>query len=128
MRHRPDEASVPCNGCTACCKRELIGLYPEQGDLAERYETVDAVNPLTGRPFKALAQKPDGDCVYLTERGCSIHDKRPAICRAFDCRRFVRDLGTRADRRRAIKARQIDPAIVEAGLTRMSSLKLIETE
>jgi len=33
-----------------------------------------------------LAHTPDGDCVYLGEAGCTIHDHAPALCRAADCR------------------------------------------
>lgn len=35
-----------------------------------------------------LAHKPNGDCYYLTEKGCGIHSIRPAQCRTFDCRRM----------------------------------------
>ena len=33
-----------------------------------------------------LAHKPNGECVYLNERGCSIHGSAPALCRIADCR------------------------------------------
>jgi Fe-S-cluster containining protein len=35
----------------------------------------------------ALEQKPNGDCVYLGDRKCEIWERRPILCRTFDCRR-----------------------------------------
>lgn len=32
-----------------------------------------------------LQLKENGDCVYLSETGCSIHETRPQACRPFDC-------------------------------------------
>ena len=32
-----------------------------------------------------LAQKEDGSCIYLDNKKCSIHDKRPKVCRPFFC-------------------------------------------
>jgi len=33
-----------------------------------------------------IAHKANGECVYLDERGCSIHDHAPSLCRSADCR------------------------------------------
>jgi hypothetical protein len=33
-----------------------------------------------------IAHKPGGECVYLENGGCSIHDRAPSLCRAADCR------------------------------------------
>ena len=32
-----------------------------------------------------LSQKEDGSCVYLDSGKCSIHSKRPSVCRKFFC-------------------------------------------
>ena len=37
-----------------------------------------------------LDHKPNGDCVYLGETGCTIHGRHPLMCRAFDCVAFAR--------------------------------------
>lgn len=84
--------SVPCDGCTACCRHELVIMHPEDGDDPSQYLTRRVVNPLTGAPEIALMHRPDGSCVYLGDSGCTIHDKAPVICRAFDCRGIVRRL------------------------------------
>lgn len=110
--------NVPCNGCTACCRGELILLHPENGDDVSLYETMDVKNPLTGIASKALTHKPNGDCFYLAANGCTIHDTAPVICRKFDCRRFVKLIGNRADRRKAATG----SATVRAGIERMKTL------
>jgi Fe-S-cluster containining protein len=33
-----------------------------------------------------LAHKANGDCIYLEEKGCSIHGRAPYMCRTMDCR------------------------------------------
>ena len=39
-----------------------------------------------------LAHKPNGDCVYLGASGCTIYEKRPLMCRRFDCADMVRKM------------------------------------
>ncbi len=82
------DLSVPCGTCQHCCKDEWILVKPEEGDVVERYDTIDIVSPITGLPVKALRHKPNGECIYLGPDGCTIHGRHPAICRVFDCRRF----------------------------------------
>jgi len=33
-----------------------------------------------------IAHQANGACVYLDEKGCSIHDNAPTLCRIADCR------------------------------------------
>jgi len=35
---------------------------------------------------RCLPKRPDGACIYLGDTGCTIYEKRPQACRAFDCR------------------------------------------
>jgi Fe-S-cluster containining protein len=84
---------VPCGSCTLCCRGgEAIMLHPEDGDIPSLYQTNLVMHPLTGRPIQILKQKPDGSCIYLSEAGCTIYNSRPTICRAFDCRLFVKKI------------------------------------
>jgi hypothetical protein len=118
--------NVPCNGCTACCQNDLLFLHPEMGDDAESYETMAAVNPLNGRKGLALKHKPEGGCIYLGEGGCTIHDRAPAICREFDCRRLYQSLmeeTTRPERRRLLRNGLISKAMMDAGRSRLHTLK-----
>jgi Fe-S-cluster containining protein len=77
---------VPCDGCTACCRDGmLVYIDPEDDPMAE-YETT--MEP-SGRAH--LKHRPNGDCLYLDrKRGCTIHDRRPLMCRAYDCRDALR--------------------------------------
>jgi hypothetical protein len=75
------ELSVPCNGCTRCCQGDALRLLPE--DDASQYQTVPHwLNPAE----LMLDHKSNGDCIYLTDTGCGIHDRRPRMCRELDCR------------------------------------------
>jgi Fe-S-cluster containining protein len=86
------ERSVPCGACTLCCRGgEAIVLHPESGDRIADYETREVWHPLyRDRAVHILQQRPDGSCVYVGPFGCTIWDKRPTICREFDCREFVK--------------------------------------
>lgn len=77
-----------CTGCNQCCHGPVM-LHPALGDDYETYQTeqvFDGEGRVVGRKLK---QAPSGRCVYLAE-GCRIYDRRPALCRAFDCRVFAR--------------------------------------
>ena len=78
---------VPCNGCTLCCRGDAIRLLP--ADDPSQYET----EPHDRYPGQLmLAHKANGDCVYLGESGCAIHDRSPLMCREMDCRNVARAL------------------------------------
>lgn len=81
----PPPRDVPCGSCTLCCRGEAVFLFPEHGDDAVDFDTVPSVNPLNGRPSFRLKQTPEGDCIYLGEHGCAIHERRPVMCRTFSC-------------------------------------------
>ncbi|EAB4417365.1 hypothetical protein D7B12_18205 [Salmonella enterica] len=116
------EARVPCNGCTACCKGDAISIHPELGDVAADYETVPHFIPeLAAKGIVMLAHTPKKECVYLSPAGCKIHGKAPALCREFDCRKFVKHLGYTRSRKLARQG-AIDMAVIRAGQSRMASL------
>lgn len=118
-------ATVPCNGCTECCKYDLLILHPELGDDPATFECEPAVNPLTGQIVMALKHRPEGGCIYLGEHGCTIHERAPAICREFDCRRFYLGLierTTRAERRHHVKRNIYHASVLQAGRARLKSL------
>jgi uncharacterized protein len=118
--------NVPCNGCTSCCRGDLIFLHPELGDFAPDYDTVEAYNPLTGRQGRALKHKADNTCIYLGDGGCTIHDRAPAICREFDCRRFYLSFMKRydrAERRRMVARNMVSKDVIEAGKARLHTLE-----
>lgn len=88
--HPVVELSVPCGSCSLCCQKDMVLIHPELGDDPAQYLTKAA----PGRPGALMLQhKQNGDCIYLGDSGCTIHARRPAICREFDCRVFAKALG-----------------------------------
>jgi len=81
MQQKTPTHKVPCNGCTLCCQGDAVRL--EKEDTSFEYRTEP-------HPFipgaLMLAHKPNGECVYLENSGCSIHDHAPSLCRIADCR------------------------------------------
>jgi Fe-S-cluster containining protein len=104
-RRKKAMTDVPCTGCTACCHC-VVMLHPALGDDPSQYETqtIDGVG-------MALKRKPDGSCIYLRAFGCSIWPRTPALCRAFDCRRYAASNWASKDPLR-------DERIIAAGLAR----------
>lgn len=112
---RLQAASVPCNGCTACCQNELLMLHPEFGDNPREYLTQKA------GAKDALQQKENGDCIYLGKQGCTIWERRPAMCREFDCRRdFL--ITTRRQRQMLVQAGFASQKVYNAGKKRIHTL------
>lgn len=107
--------ALRCDGCTACCRNQLVVLVEEDGDPSN-YQTVpleiDGAGP--DESIRCLENNIDGACVYLGPGGCTIYDRRPAMCRVFDCRLAVAD----ALRRRL----PVESAVLAAGLQRMGTL------
>lgn len=91
-------SAVPCNGCTACCQgRDLILVKPDFGDDPGEYETIPA--PALFPYERQIAKKSNGDCIYLKRgEGCQIWERRPAVCRTFDCAGIVKRLGSKTIR------------------------------
>lgn len=125
MPYKVEAAKVPCNGCTACCRWELIFLMPECGDDPTRYLTEPAYNPVFQREGLALQHKEDGSCIYLGENGCSIHDHAPVVCKEFDCRLWYLSV-PRAERRRREKAGVTTKEVMKQGMLRLSTLPMGE--
>ena len=100
--------NVPCNGCRACCLHDMIPLLPERGDLIWTYKH-EVVATAAG-PKAVLQRGETGECIYLGRDGCTIHDRAPAICRAFDCRHLFLSK-TRAERIAMIKSGMVSNEI-----------------
>lgn len=116
--------SVPCGGCTLCCRRDAISLRPDLGDDVTQYQTEPHCIPeLAGRGILMLAHKPDLSCVYLADDGCSIHGRAPALCREFDCRQLVKKLGY-TNGRKAVKGGLLSAGIFRRGMELIPTLAL----
>jgi Fe-S-cluster containining protein len=76
--------TVPCGTCNECCRGDAIFLHPECGDIPSLYECEDYDGAII------LKHQPNGDCIYLDrDKGCTIHGRRPTVCREMDCRLLV---------------------------------------
>ena len=75
------DAKVPCGSCRACCQAEAVDLIPEEGDDVAG---LGGVPGLRGR--MVLPRKPNGECAHLTAEGCGAYERRPVLCRIYDCR------------------------------------------
>ena len=78
---------VKCGKCIQCCQWGWEGqlrpvLQPNELHLFDH----DIVRGLPRLAISAV-----GECVYLSHDGCKIHDKRPQVCRDFDCRALYTD-------------------------------------
>lgn len=78
-------SKVQCNGCNACCHKQIVALMPEDDANLEHYDYREIVDG--GEILRVLRNNPDGSCVHLSADGCSIYEHRPAICREYDCRK-----------------------------------------
>ena len=111
--------NVPCNGCRACCLHDMIPLMPERGDLIWTYEH-EVIATLAG-PAAVLRCAESGECIYLGRDGCTIHDRAPAICKAFDCRAMFLSK-TRAERHAMVGSGMASKEVFSAGRKRLETL------
>jgi Fe-S-cluster containining protein len=77
--------------CGICCRIFFINLTESEyksGLYQTMFQDHGFVNDFEnateiGAHF--LAQNQDGSCLYLKDNQCSIHTKRPEVCRPFCC-------------------------------------------
>lgn len=110
--------SINCAGCTACCKSDVVELELQNGDDPKRYEHLRVMRNSQGRLVFALAVKPNGDCAYLGDKGCTIQKTKPQVCKRFDCREYFQRGN---DQWRAMKMEEVPAlkAVFSAGLSRL---------
>lgn len=76
------EISLPCDGCTACCRGEqLVVLFSDDDSrLLDR-----AVLKPNDTWIGWLRHNLNGDCAWLEAGRCAAYEFRPKVCRAFSC-------------------------------------------
>ncbi len=115
---------VPCNGCTACCRGDLIFLHPDVGaylrpkDDPSQYRCHRAVNPVSGESAWCLDRKDDGSCIYLGDTGCTIRNRAPTVCREFDCRGLFEKF-SRQERKVFVRQGLLSRDVLDAGRQRL---------
>jgi Fe-S-cluster containining protein len=106
------KVGVPCGTCHLCCKKTLVLLVPDKGDDPSQYKT-QTVNH-GGVEMEVLQFQPNGDCIYLDENGCTIHDTAPYMCRIYDCREQHR-MYTKAQREDLVKRGMLSKEVLRRG-------------
>src|SRR6476469_3884424 len=89
---RVSEFSYECRGCRRCCYDKAIPVNPyEIARLAEVIgtTTTDVLARFTTTGGAILSIQADGACIFLGERGCTVHDGRPLACRLYPLGRRV---------------------------------------
>lgn len=113
---------VPCEGCTECCtSNQGLVLHPEHGDDISSYRFQVLGHGATGEPVLGLATDDKGRCSYLGLHGCTIYDRRPFLCRSFDCRKHYLIL-PRQDRDNLVRIGLSSRAVFNAGRARLKTL------
>lgn len=83
-----------CLRCSACCRHEPGFVFLSFTDLkrivtllessfAEVLQTYCRTVDVGGKRRISLIEKPNYDCVFWVEGGCSIYEARPLQCRSF---------------------------------------------
>jgi Fe-S-cluster containining protein len=80
-----------------------------------------------GNPVFLLAATEDGACVYLGPAGCTIYQRRPLLCRSFDCRKHYLTL-PRQDRDNLVRLKLSSRAVFNEGRARVKTLSPAEKQ
>jgi len=119
-----EETEVICGGCTECCRsNQGLVLHPELGDDVESYR--HQVIEQAGAPLYLLATNEHGHCAYLGVGGCTIYERRPHLCRSFDCRKHYLIL-PRQDRDNLVRLGLSSRPVFNAGRSRLKTLSSSE--
>jgi hypothetical protein len=91
------------------------------GDDVASYEFRVAKRPGSDEPVFLLATKENGECAYLGPEGCTIYERRPVLCRSFDCRKHYLIL-PRQDRDNLVRLGMSSRDVFNAGRIRVKTL------
>ncbi len=86
-------AKLICGACRACC--QWNGDGPLNAQVTEEESKRLLTIKVNGK--HSLRTVVGGDCIYLTDKGCGIHARRPQACKAFDCRELYNTIRQRTD-------------------------------
>jgi Fe-S-cluster containining protein len=82
---------MACNLCGNCCHIFFINLTESEyrsksyQTIFQNHEFIEDFKKAEEIGANILAKKPNGNCIYLENNKCSIHQKRPQVCRPFFC-------------------------------------------
>ena len=106
-------SDVPCGRCTLCCRTLIVPLAEEEYEQFDGYWAW-ITTPDGKRHGRALQRRPNGECVFLGENGCTIHGRAPHVCQRFDCRElFLKS--DRAGRRQMVASGKLPKSLFDRG-------------
>lgn len=89
---RDSPFSYQCRACSRCCHGYRIRVNPFEAVTLARFIGVSTTQFIARflAPDSKLLHKPGEDsCVFLGERGCTVHPARPLACRLYPLGRFA---------------------------------------
>src|ERR1019366_8586782 len=91
---RKSAFSYQCNACSRCCHNKAIRVGPyEILRLARRLgmTTTEFIARHTEAGGTLLRMRDENDraCIFLDDKGCSVHPDRPLACRLYPLARWV---------------------------------------
>lgn len=109
-------SSVPCGTCNLCCHGRVF-LSPDEDatGLEVVVESAPMMGPHAGKKLRRLATTASGVCVHLEHGKCTVYERRPRICRQFDCREHYHLPSAERRRREALLTHPRDRAIIARG-------------
>ena len=95
---REQEFGYVCRACSRCCQHKVIQVNPyEVARLArlKKMSTGEFRAAHTERGEGAILRRTDDTdtCIFLTDKGCSVHSERPLVCRLYPLGRRVAEDG-----------------------------------
>lgn len=123
---------VPCKGCTACCRGHTsVALRQDLGDDPFNYGldklAYEYLHGPLQPPSVVLKRQTNGDCIFLVMGACTVYEKRPAVCRFFDCRRIHLQMSAE-DRKQMVEHKVFSQEIMTAADQRVDTVRLIPGE
>ncbi|MFH0939504.1 MAG: YkgJ family cysteine cluster protein [Planctomycetota bacterium] len=79
------------SGCTRCCRGEPGDIFVTRKELVKiavalktpvsDFEAINVRHYSSGK--MSIKERPNGDCVLLTDKGCLVYPMRPKQCRDY---------------------------------------------
>lgn len=81
-----------CRACTKCCYGKVIRVGPYEALRLSRrlgISTTEFLREHTEAGGTVLRTRENKSCIYLDEKGCSVHPDRPLACRIYPLSWYV---------------------------------------
>src|SRR3954447_5435042 len=85
-RGRQSPFSYVCHACSKCCYGKVIRVGPYEALRLSRQlgiSTTEFLREHTEAGGTVLRTREDRSCVFLGEKGCTVHPNRPLACRIY---------------------------------------------